>query len=64
MVSAFVRVPTEPADASLRELRVPGGGTDCSIVNPKKASPQELPPGAFRTCSYQPKLIARLKLPP
>jgi TolB protein len=36
-------LPTQPADASPRELRVLGGSTDYSVVNPKKASPQELP---------------------
>ena len=36
-------LPTQPADASPRELRVLGGHTDYSIVKPKKASPQELP---------------------
>ena len=36
-------LPTQPADASPRELRVLGGRTDYSIVKPKKASPQELP---------------------
>ena len=36
-------LPTQPADASPRELRVLGGSTDYSIVEPKKASPQELP---------------------
>ena len=36
-------LPTQPADASPRELRVLGGRTDYSIVKPKRASPQELP---------------------
>src|SRR5262245_32169740 len=36
-------LPTQPADASPRELRVLGGRTDYSVVTPKKASPQELP---------------------
>jgi TolB protein len=36
-------LPTQPADASPRELRVLGGRTDYSIVSPKKASSQELP---------------------
>ena len=36
-------LPTQPADASPRELRVLGGRTDYSVVSPKKASPQELP---------------------
>ena len=36
-------LPTQPADASARELRVLGGSTDYSIVKPKRASPQELP---------------------
>ena len=36
-------LPTQPADASPRELRVLGGRTDYSIVTPKKASAQELP---------------------
>jgi TolB protein len=36
-------LPTQPANASPRELRVLGGRTDYAIVNPKKASPQELP---------------------
>src|SRR5262245_10743825 len=36
-------LPTQPADASPRELRVLGGRTDYSLVTPKKASPQELP---------------------
>src|SRR5438445_813709 len=36
-------LPTQPADASPRELRVLGGRTDYSIVNPRKALPQELP---------------------
>jgi Tol biopolymer transport system component len=36
-------LPTQPADASARELRMLGGRTDYSVVTPKKASPQELP---------------------
>src|SRR6266571_6637297 len=36
-------LPTQPPDASPRELRVLGGRTDYSLVTPKKASPQELP---------------------
>src|SRR5206468_6692720 len=36
-------LPTQPANASPRELRVLGGRTDHSIVKPEKASPQELP---------------------
>src|SRR5262249_41133699 len=36
-------LPTQPADASPRELRVLGGRTGDSIDSPKKASPQELP---------------------
>src|SRR6266853_5626521 len=36
-------LPTQPADASPRELRVLGGRTDYSIVKPEKASSQELP---------------------
>jgi TolB protein len=36
-------LPTQPADASPRELRVLGGHTDYSVVKPQKASPQELP---------------------
>jgi hypothetical protein len=32
-------LPTQPADASPRDLRVLGGRTDFSIVTPKKASP-------------------------
>jgi TolB protein len=36
-------LPTQPADASPRELRVLGGSTDYSVVHPQKASPQELP---------------------
>jgi Tol biopolymer transport system component len=36
-------LPTQPAGASPRELRVLGGRTDYSIVSPKKASSQELP---------------------
>jgi TolB protein len=36
-------LPTQPADASPRELRVLGGRTDYSIVKPNKASSQELP---------------------
>jgi TolB protein len=36
-------LPTQPADASPRELRVLGGSTDYSVVHPGKASPQELP---------------------
>ena len=36
-------LPTQPLDASPRELRVLGGRTDYTIVNPKRASPQELP---------------------
>ena len=36
-------LPTQPLDASPRELRVLGGRTDYSIVTPKRASPQELP---------------------
>src|SRR5258705_694849 len=36
-------LPTPPADASPRELRVLGGRTDYSVVKPVKASPQELP---------------------
>ncbi len=36
-------LPTQPADASPRELRVLGGRTDYSIVKPEKASPRELP---------------------
>src|ERR1700681_2053760 len=36
-------LPTQPADASPHDLRVLGGRTDFSIVQPKKASPQELP---------------------
>ncbi len=36
-------LPTQPADASPRDLQVLGGRTDYSIVNPKQASPQELP---------------------
>src|SRR5207248_614110 len=36
-------LPTQPADASARELRVLGGRTDYSAVHPAKASPQELP---------------------
>src|SRR6266851_10097653 len=36
-------LPTQPADASPRELRVLGGRTDYSIVKPEKASPLELP---------------------
>src|SRR6516164_1166263 len=36
-------LPTQPAGASPRELRVLGGHTDYSIVDPKRASPQELP---------------------
>jgi len=35
--------PTQPPGASPPELRVLGGRTDYSVVNPKKASPQELP---------------------
>jgi len=36
-------LPTQPPDASSRELRVLGGHTDFSIVRPTKAFPQELP---------------------
>jgi hypothetical protein len=36
-------LPTQPPEASPRELRVLGGHTDYSIVHPAKASPQELP---------------------
>src|SRR5262245_65984125 len=36
-------LPTQPIDASPRELRVLGGRTDYSTVSPRKASPQELP---------------------
>src|ERR1700719_4133146 len=36
-------LPTQPADASPRELRVLGGHTDYSVLKPEKASPQELP---------------------
>src|SRR5258707_12695072 len=36
-------LPTQPADASPRELRVLGGRTDYSVVKPVKASPRELP---------------------
>src|SRR5262245_33194571 len=36
-------LPTQPPDASPRELRVLGGRTDFSIVTPKRASPQESP---------------------
>jgi TolB protein len=36
-------LPTQPAGASPRDLRVLGGSTDFSIVSPKRASPQELP---------------------
>jgi TolB protein len=36
-------LPTQPAGASPRELRVLDGHTDYSIVSPKSASPQELP---------------------
>ena len=36
-------LPTQPPDASPRELRVLGGHTDYSIVHPGKASPRELP---------------------
>jgi TolB protein len=36
-------LPTQPADASPRELRVLGGRTDYSLIRPHKASPQELP---------------------
>ena len=36
-------LPTQPSNASPRELRVLGGRTDYSIVKPEKASPQELP---------------------
>jgi TolB protein len=36
-------LPTQPADASPRELRVLGGRTDYSMVDAMKASPQELP---------------------
>src|SRR5262245_44164399 len=36
-------LPTQPADASPRDLPILGGSTDYSIVTPKRASPQELP---------------------
>jgi TolB protein len=36
-------LPTQPPEASARELRVLGGRTDFSIVHPAKASPRELP---------------------
>src|SRR5215468_12399278 len=42
-VPAGPGLPTQPPDASPRELRVLGGHTDYSIVHPTKASPQEMP---------------------
>jgi dipeptidyl aminopeptidase/acylaminoacyl peptidase len=42
-VSSGPGLPTQPPDASPRELRVLGGHTDYSVVHPGKASPQELP---------------------
>src|SRR5215470_11875798 len=36
-------LPTQPADASPREMRVLGGRTDYSMIKPQKASPQERP---------------------